>query len=261
MTQKQNKQLAKKQTAEVQDNSSLDYKGNEEASASDIIVPKLLLMQGTSPWVPERFNLGDLVNSVEEELLAARGEVVEILPFVLNKTWQVFTRETPPKWVRQEPWHEGNDQLEWEFSEEDPDRGVVELKRQRQYGFYAFIVKKEVDPFPVPVLVNFRSSAGFKEGKKIASHFAMMKGMGQPGFNVIWKLSAESVKSGDKSFQKFVVQKGRMATKEETEPVLKWLTLMNSGAKIVDHDVEETDETVVQAPPVNATAPQAEAQF
>lgn len=256
-------ELVAKQSNQLVDSSSLEFKGNEEASASDIIVPRMLLMQGMSKWVPDHFSQGDIINSVEETLLAKRGETVSIIPFILKKTWQIFTQESPPQWVREEPWNEANDALEWEFEEEDADRGVVQLKRQRQYGFYAFVVKDEVDPFPIPVLVNFRSSAGFKEGKKIASHFSMMKGMNQPGFNVVWNISSESVKDGDKSYQKFVVKKGRMTTKEEAQPILQWLKLMQTAAdKIKDHDVDDTaDIAGPSAPGVQKGEVSQQAQF
>jgi len=219
-------------------------------------------MQGTSKWVPDSFNQGDIINSVEESLLAKKGETVEIIPFMLKKSWEIFTRETPAAWVRSEPWNAGNDHLEWEYEETDPDRGVQQLKRQRQYGFYAFVVTKEEEAFPIPVLINFRSSAGFKEGKKIASHFAMMKGLNQPGFNVSWTIGTESVKDGDKNYQKFVVRKARNVTEEEMKPVFQWLKLMSTNQNIKDHDVDDTaDISGPAAPTVKNGEVNQQAQF
>jgi len=253
-----------KQTTELEThNSNLAFKGNEEAEATDILIPRILLMQGTSKWVPDTFNMGDLINSVEEELLAAKGKKITIIPFVMKKTWQIFTDEQTPQWVRQETWNAANDNADWQFEEEDPDRGVVQLKRQRNYGFYCLIVGEDgtIDPFSIPAQINFRSSSGFKEGKKIASHFGVMKSMQQPGFTVAWDIGTESVKDGDKSYQKFIVKKARNTTKEEMEPIYKWLTLMETQAdRFTEHsEAEETETTVTgQAPKATTDAPRAQ---
>jgi hypothetical protein len=158
----------------------------------------------------------------------------------MKKTWQIFTRETPPSWLREENWDAANDNLDWQFTEEDPERGTMELSRQRNYGFYCFVLGEDgIDKFAIPALINFRSSSGFKEGKKIASWFSRMKALDQPGFTVTWEISSETVKDDDKSYQKFVVKRGRNVTKEEMEPIYKWLDLLRSASNIREHRVDE----------------------
>ena len=196
-------------------------------------------MQGTSKWVPDTFNMGEIINSVDECVLAAKGETVEVVPFKLTKTWEIFTDDTPAEWVRSEKWTPANDDLPWQFTEEDEEKGVRNLKRQRQYGFHSIIAGENTD-FQIPVLINFRSSAGFKEGKKIASHFATMKALNKPGYTVTFTIGSESVKDGDKNFQKFVVKKGRMTSPEEVDAIRPWLTLMQDPSKFKNHSVEET---------------------
>ena len=71
--------------------------------------------------------------------------------------------------------------------------------------------------------MNFRSSAGFKEGKKIASHFATMRALKKPGYTCTWTIGAESVKDGDKNFQKFVVRKGKNTTADDVAVIEPWL--------------------------------------
>ena len=124
---KEKKEQQEKETKELQQkpeetsltsNSNLDYSGNEEADSSDIIVPRILLMQGTSKWVPETFNMGEIIDSVEEKVLAKKGETLTILPFIMTKTWEVFSDEQPPAWLRKEKWNAANDQLDWKFTEE-----------------------------------------------------------------------------------------------------------------------------------------------
>lgn len=227
------------------DNSNLGFKGNEDADAGDIIVPRILLMQGTSKWVPETFNMGEIIDSVEEKVLAAKGKSIKIIPFVMRKSWEVFIAEQPPTWVRSEPWNAGNDADEWKFTEDDPARGEINYFRQRNYGFYCFVLEEDgaIDEFAIPALINFRSSSGFKEGKKIASWFSRMKSMNQPGFTVSWEISSETVKTDDKSYQKFVVKRGANVSKEQMEPIYKWLTLFSDQAeRIKDHDAEEVAE-------------------
>lgn len=245
------------------DNFNSDFSGNEEADSSDIIVPRILLMQGTSKWVPETFNMGEIIDSVEEKVLAKKGETLKILPFIMTKTWEVFSDEQPPAWLRKEKWNAANDQLDWKFTEEDPDRGTIDCFRQRNYGFYCFVLEGDgsIDEFAVPSLVNFRSASGFKEGKKIASWFARMKSMKKPGFTVTWELSTETVKESDKSYQKYIVKRGENSTEEQQKVVMKWLELFAKQANsIKDHDVDEVDKPTAGAPTGTATEQQ-QAQF
>lgn len=261
--EKQEKELeVKSQEQSLTTNSNLDYSGNEEADASDIIVPRILLMQGTSKWVPETFNMGEIIDSVEEKVLAKKGATLKILPFIMKKSWEVFSDEQPPKWLRQEKWNAANDNLDWKFTEEDPDRGTIDCFRQRNYGFYCFVLEEDgsIDEFAIPALVNFRSASGFKEGKKIASWFARMKSMKQPGFTVTWELSSETIKETDKAYQKFVVKRGENATDEQKKVVMKWLDLFATQAqKIKDHEVDEADTDAASAPVSESV--QSEAQF
>lgn len=251
--EKETKELQQKpeETSLATDNFNSDFSGNEEADSTDIIVPRILLMQGTSKWVPETFNMGEIIDSVEEKVLAPKGETLTILPFIMTKTWEVFSDEQPPKWLRKEKWNAANDQLDWKFTDEDPDRGTVECFRQRNYGFYCFVLEKDgsIDEFAVPSLINFRSASGFKEGKKIASWFARMKSMNKPGFTVTWKIKSETVKEEDKSFQKFVVTRGENSTEEQQKVVMKWLDLFaKQQGNIKDHVVDETDAESPRAP-------------
>lgn len=243
--------MVEKAKQELTTNLNLEYSGNEEADSSDIIIPKILLMQGTSKWVPEEFNIGEIIDSVDEEIIAKKGETVELIPFILKKTWEVFTNETPAQWKRSEKWTPANDDLPWEFTEEDPETGTQNLKRQRQYSFYCMLAGA-TDDFAIPKLIGFRSSAGFRPGKKIASHFATMKGINQPGFNVTWTVGSETVKdeSAGVSYQRFVVKKARAITDEEMTPILNWLKIMSvSPDKFKDHVVEADSKTTDVTPP------------
>lgn len=243
--------------------SNSGFSGNEEADASDIIVPRILLMQGTSKWVPETFNMGEIIDSVEEKVLAKKGGTLKIIPFIMRKTWEVFTDEQPPAWLRQEKWNAANDQLDWKFSEEDPDRGTIDCFRQRNYGFYCFVLEEDgsIDEYAIPSLINFRSASGFKEGKKIASWFARMKSMNKPGFTVTWDITTETVKESDKSYQKFIVKRAENATEQQQKVVLKWMDLFAKQAeKIKDHEVDEAS-TDAQSAPVQSGEVQQEAQF
>ena len=213
--------------------------GSEEADAGDIIVPRILLMQGTSKLVPDTFQQGDIIQSLDEERLGGRGEPVEIVPFALKKTWEEFEKGDESKWIGSYAWNASNNDLEWQFVNENG----AECFRQRQYTFYCFIAS-EMGAFPIPCLIGFRSSSGFKEGKKIASHFSVMKGQNLPGHNVAWSIDSATVKDGGKSFQKFAVKKVRETTAKEIEVCNKWLGIIsNAGTNIKEHSENEATST------------------
>lgn len=219
--------------------------GNAEADHNDIIIPSILLMQGTSKWVPEQFNQGDIIHSVNEEKVGGKDEPVVFLPFLMRKTWQIFWKKDDAQgWVREELWSAANDNLDWKFTETDEENGERNLYRQRTYSFFAFLAKDLDEGFPVPVRISFKSSAGFKPGKKIASHFAMMKGVEQPPHNVLWSIEPESVKEPGKSYQRYIVKKVSNATSEQMSKCENWLKLLATAQNIKTHNVDEegTDE-------------------
>lgn len=214
-------------------------------------------MQGTSKWVPDQFQQGDIIHSVDEEKLGGKGDPVLFIPFMLRKTWQIFAKEgDTQEWVREEPWHAANDHLDWQFTE-DNDGEVRELFRHRNYGFYSILVNDIEGGYPIPVLVNFRSSAGFKQGKKIASHFAIMKGMNREAYNVVWSAESESHKEPGKAYQKYLIKKAANASEDQMNVCVDWVKLMATASNIKTHDVDEEVSGQQNRGPVNS-APQPE---
>jgi hypothetical protein len=261
MSKKQNLPEEKKQNQIAIDKESLALAemGSAAADSSDIIVPRILLMQGTSKWVSSGDAAqGDIIDSVTEEKLGGKGQSFNIIPFYLAKTWEIFDDDSND-WVRSEPWNASNDKLEWQFQEDDSAQGFVSRKRQRQYSFYCFLESDLDTGFPVPKIVTFRSSSGFGEGKKIASHFAMMRGMQQPGYNVTWSLESQPVKDGNKAYQKYVVKKAGNTVESAYSACNQWLKILASNQNIKAHDVEETRET--KTAPTETATTQAEASF
>src|SRR4051794_30344857 len=69
----------------------MSLEGMEGIDASDILIPKLLLMQGLSELVAEgKFQMGDIVNSVTQAKLGDKTKSIEFIPIATFKTWVVM---------------------------------------------------------------------------------------------------------------------------------------------------------------------------
>lgn len=236
----------------------------QELDTDDFIIPRIYLMQGTSPQVTEgTFGLGEIIHSVDERKLGDKTTPVEILPFYIHKTYETV-RDSDGSWVKTSPWGSGNPELEWEEMINIEDEGMVLVRNLKNYNIYAIIAGEE-DSFPC--VISFRSSAG-KDAKKITSHFLMMSRMKKAPFNVVWNLSSEGVsgvsKEGKKqAYQKYALKKARNATMEEMESASNWLTAVATNIANIKlsgepiEDATEKQETKATKKEVKNYAPKA----
>jgi len=139
--------------------SHLEAWGTQEISAKDLMIPKILPMQGMSKLVLNRkAQLGEFRDSLSGELLGSIDTPLEIIPFHVERLW-VINEKINGKWeyARTEAvtpsnegraWEEGNFRYTW------------------TYSFYVLIASKVAEGIPFPYVINFRSTS-VKGGKKL----------------------------------------------------------------------------------------------
>lgn len=205
--------------------------------SSDILIPKILLMQPTSVFVADgEAVLGDFRNSVTKEKIGTVNEPFEFIPFHFTKTWDIVSVDDAGKYIRKEEFKIGGENLPWEFEEEGK-----KLKRIKRLDFFGFTPKALERGDILPNILSFRST-GYREGTKILTQFKLNISKKKLPWSNIWTIKGEKKKNENN--QSYCVPKIDIAgdTPEETLKVcLDWyknIKSMASRIKVDDSDVE-----------------------
>lgn len=164
-----------------------------EVVASDVLIPRLLLMQGISPLVTSRkAQIGDIVRSTTGEKVGNPDKSVDIIPLKMVNSWINFedTGQGQPAFRGME--HRGkdhngqtNEDLPWEYKGEEGQ----DMFRRKAITLYALIpadveaYNREIERAVavgeapdlnktlLPVVLTFQSTSFKYAGKKCASFF------------------------------------------------------------------------------------------
>jgi len=80
--------------AATQDDADLLAQYGLTVEAQDLVIPKVLLMQGLSELVDQGVaRAGDIVENIDNEVLAKRGDPLTFIAFYWSKEWLHFKKE------------------------------------------------------------------------------------------------------------------------------------------------------------------------
>lgn len=242
--------------------------GSEGVDDADILIPRLLLMQGLSKQVSSgKAALGDILRSTSGEVLAAKTKSLDVIPLTTFKTWVLEEFVAAPKgggkWEFRGivPMTGENKDAPLEWKESDK-----EWRRSRSLNFYVLLpedIKKEVaarkaaakgdmidpDDALLPVLLSFRRSS-YQAGRELATHFKKAEHFGVPPASSVFSLGSE-VKTNDLgTFHIFKLAKARKSTQEELTVARSWYTTLQK-ARVAVHDEGEEDAVPANGDVVN----------
>lgn len=164
--------------------------GDFKIDSSDILIPKILLMQPSSVFVNDgEATLGDFRNSVTKEKLGSINESFSFVPFHFTKSWDIVG--DGGKFVRKEEFKAGDENLPWEF-----DEGGVRMKRIKRLDFFGFPLKKLEEGDQLPMILSFRSTS-YREGTKILTQFKLNISKRKLPWSNIWSIKGEKLKNED----------------------------------------------------------------
>lgn len=237
--------------------------------ATDVVVPRILLMQPLSDFVTEgKAKPGDIVRSTTVERIAGPDSAIEFIPLSMPEaSWVIEVK--PPKgnkfeFQRIEPRNAANSGLPWGFSADFDGNevpagtpGALEARRVQRLSLFALLpsdiaadaeekAKAARGEFPdfakalMPVQISFRST-GFPAGKEIVSFFTQAAAFKQPAWKAILKLTCKQ-ESNEKGTY-FVFQVDRSKPKpvpaEHLETVQYWAGIVNTQSLRVDETAED----------------------
>lgn len=230
----------------------------QQVSASDILIPSILINQPTSDF-GEEIKQGHIVRSTDKVDL---GKDVEVIPLSFYKTWTVFDLSgSKPQWKRSEPCDYSNENLPWEFTEDG-----VPLRRDLCLNFYCLVpqdIKREHaamssdDPDPddmlLPILLRFTRTS-YKIGKQLVTHFAKIERFKQRNPNVnpygkVFKLTTELMSGDSGKYYVWDVVGTEKVDPSMTPSCVEWASTIAS----TDVKVHEVDEEVPQAKGVDVS--------
>lgn len=211
--------------------------GTENAEPSDIIIPKLLLMHGSSKLVMKgKAKQGDLMISTTQKIVGDHEKAVSVVPFHMWKTY-VISKKVDGKYqyAREDEYDPAETEPPWEFSDEEGNQ----FKREFAYNFYCLLQNEQN---LAPTRLQFKSTSR-RAGRMIANHFAACRAQKIPPVTKAWDIGSEFVEGDKNSWQAFTAtQNGHPVSEKQMREAKKWYLTVTGEAQRVVHD-EENAET------------------
>lgn len=250
---------------------------DQQILKSDIVLPKVLLMQALSDFVKERkAQSGDIVRSGTGEMLAKAGSVLEFIPLAFTNLWMLSEDEKGKgdkkdfKFRGYEPRTASNESAEWDFME-----GGVRWKRTKVMSLFALLASDiekfeaamakcretgdlpDLDSALLPVVIQFRNTS-FKAAKDVATLFVKARelgaqmGMDIPAYGRTMKLQAVEESSDDNDYYVLSVTGGSQTKKEYLTHAKRWkdtLAVMGANVKVDDTDLATSGAAATEEVP------------
>ena len=243
-----NKELTETQGTELAEAQDLASWGEEEVTHNDVIIPKILAMQGLSELVTDgKAMFGEFRNSVTGDLLAKLGEDIEFIPVKRDKVWINFKYDEKAdkfEFDGIESITRHNEDAPLEFKNED---GIL-CRRDRTFNFYVLLTRDLEQGVVQPYVLSFRRTS-LRAGKVLGTQmYITNKNAGKIPAAVAMKLSGKKDSNDKGTFIRMVVETSRDATAQEQGSAFQILKLIQSGeARVDDSDINDTARDVGSA--------------
>lgn len=224
--------------------------GDLTIDSSDILIPKLLLMQASSEAVAaEKARIGDFINSVSGEKIGSIVEPIEIIPFYNTKCIDIINADDSNKLLRKEPFTPETAALPWE----DTENGV-KIKRFTRLDFFCLLPSQIAKGAILPFVVSFRSTS-YKTGQAILTQWMEIRERNriaqaegrlndiQMPFSKSFLLEGKKITNEKK--QTYAVPSVRVhqdVSEEEQRMCLQWIKTVKANKTRVD-DSDEMEAT------------------
>lgn len=223
----------------------------EGLSQQDIIIPKILPMQLTSPAVKEgKAVFGEFRDSVSNVKYGSVDETFEVIPFKLERAW-VETKIVKGKrtdFLRRYLINADNDDLPIAGSGQDREGESCAIERDRCLDFYVLLPEEVKTGRALPRVISFRRTSS-RGGKKLATTmFVTNTNAGKVPAARAVAISGKKVDGDKGTYMVMDVTETRDSTAEEINMAFSWLKRIKAGeAKVDESDLkaatsEETQE-------------------
>ena len=214
-----------------------------EMSANDLVIPKVLAMQGLSQFVTDgKAKFGDFCDSVSGEVLGNIDKPIEFIPFHVEKVWILFKETKPGKMDFDGiiPITRENENLPLN----DTDEHGVAIRRDRTWNVYTLLADKLKEGKRLPYVMSFRRTSA-KAGKKLMTQMYVVNrdaGKIPPAKAMLLKGLKKS--NDDGTYVVMDVEESRDSTNEEMTVAFEMLkNIQASDMKVDDSDLKKEPTT------------------
>lgn len=228
-----NQEVAKKESGAVVTEEMMGAWGTPQVSSQDIIIPKILCMQGLSQLVSdEKAKMGDLVDNMTNEVIGnCKDKPIEFIPFHMEKILIVSKKV-------------GND-FEFERIEavtpENENKPYEEqvggelFKNEFAMNFYVLRPEDK----SIPYIISFKGSSR-KAGKILSTQmFVRNAAAGKIPPAYVMQLSGTKTKNDKGTFYVLETKSVRESSQEEIQSAFQWYKTVNAGGVKVHEDTKE----------------------
>lgn len=216
--------------------------GTEGTDSRDILIPKLLVMQGLSKMVVEdKAQMGDFVDSVSGEILGSAREKnpkpVTVIPIKTFKTWIEYEKIDDKKLEYRGTIPMDASNANWQMEEVKDGR---EIRRDRCINFYVLLKDK---PDDLPYLMTFKRTS-YRAGMKLATHFkkcelAALRGKPVPPAATMFNVTATKTSNDQGTFYVFDVVQSETTSPEHLKLAWEWFQMLKTqNVKVDNSDLE-----------------------
>lgn len=207
---------------------------DDQTDVRDIILPKILVMQGLSELVADgKALMGELRDSLDGKLLAAKDGKLEVIPFHSSKSWIIFEEHKGKlEYKKTVPWSAQNADWEWTANVDG-----VNVRRDQCLNFYCLVASEIKEESFMPYMLSFRRTS-YKAGKKLVTAKEKLKMFKRPLASKVFELSAMKTENDLGTFYVFDIAQSRDTSGEELEAVKAWFDMVQTAnVKVDDSDL------------------------
>lgn len=209
---------------------------SNDIETQDMMIPRIYLMQALSDFVDqEKAKAGDLVNSLDEEVIGSREETP--FEFIVLGHFKTYLRYKmiEGKWEfdATEEWRPQHEALCNIYEEEV--NGMM-FCHNRVLNFYVLSVNEVEENDAIPIVLSCKRTSA-KAAKKLNTLLKKQEMLGNCCYAKTFLLTSKKEEGDKGAYYVLDVKKGRMTNEHEINTAAKWFaTLKNSKFKI--HDIE-----------------------
>lgn len=145
--------------------------GDAPVSSKDLVIPRILLMNGTSDLVTSgEAGFGELRDSLTNRKLGDLKNPVRIIPFAMKKSWIEYELDSngEKEYLRKYDVTPANENQKYEGEAEGREGGITQVSRDYVMEFYVLLEEDLKKGGELPYIITFRRTA-LKNGKKLAT--------------------------------------------------------------------------------------------
>lgn len=216
--------------------------GGEDISNTDIIIPKILLMQPMSELVTGgTAKIGEFRDSLNKErVLGSDKSPIEMIVFGTFRTWLTFIDGEYESTTKCD---HTNEDLRLE---EVAENGSI-ITRDKVLNIYCLLTKDLANNEAFPFVLSCRRTS-YQTGKKIVTHIKKLQMFKQPSAAKVFSLSSRKEQNDKGTFFVTDVDVVRDSTPLEVAQAYEWYRSLAKGKVRVD-DSDLTSSTASEAVP------------